>query len=307
MKARRQPVRGFTLIELLVVIAIIAILIALLVPGVQKVREASTRTQCLNNMKQIGQALHNYHDVFGSFPLQKHHRADCWMYKILPYIEQEDLFKQGQSHDAAIYDAAWLTIVGMYICPADPRGFGGGVYIDEKLGTYAMTSYLGVAGKVSTDNPDSGVIAPYQQDAIKAYQLLDDEPTLHLAIKLTQILDGASNTVMVGERPPSPDNFWGWWAYQDWDNFNWAIMDVAYAPYSWDPNSGAPCPALSYFSPGDLINYCHSNHYWSFHYSGGNWLMCDGSVHFMDYSAGTTVIPQMATRNGGEVVADPDS
>jgi prepilin-type N-terminal cleavage/methylation domain-containing protein len=301
MKARRQPVRGaFTLIELLVVIAIIAILIALLVPGVQKVREASIRAQCLNNMKQIGLALHNYHDVFGTFPLQSDVEVKCWMYKILPYIEQQDLYKEGQlPTNSAGYKATWQTIVGMYICPADPRNFAGGVYDDYQGTNYAMTSYLGVAGKVSTDLPDSGVIGPY-----------DNTPSGHLAVKISQITDGLSSTVMVGERPPSADLYWGWWAYQDWDSFLWAVMDISYAPYITDDSqgngppagSGAPCPQRSYFSPGDNINHCHADHYWSFHYSGGHWLMCDGSVQFMDYSAGTRIIPAMATRNGGEVV-----
>src|SRR5215470_6932684 len=95
---RRSHRRAFTLIELLVVIAIIAILIALLVPAVQKVREAAARTQCLNNLKQVGLALHNYHGVYKVFPparlafsTRKIHSALC---RLLPYVEQENIAKK---------------------------------------------------------------------------------------------------------------------------------------------------------------------------------------------------------------------
>jgi prepilin-type processing-associated H-X9-DG protein len=79
------------------------------------------------------------------------------------------------------------------------------------------------------------------------------------------------------------------------------------APLVRDSNAdgtGQPCPDRSYFSPGDLASDCHANHFWSFHSGGGNWLLCDGSVKFMDYSAGKTVIPAMASISGGEVIAD---
>jgi prepilin-type N-terminal cleavage/methylation domain-containing protein len=129
--------RGFTLIELLVVIAIIAILIALLVPAVQKVREAAARTQCTNNMKQIGLALHNYHGTKNKFPpmysdisLQDYRVTGELFYHILPYIEQDAVYKLGASpaypggYDAYIGGFASLAtpaanIISIYLCPSD--------------------------------------------------------------------------------------------------------------------------------------------------------------------------------------------
>jgi prepilin-type N-terminal cleavage/methylation domain-containing protein/prepilin-type processing-associated H-X9-DG protein len=283
-------VRGaFSLVELLAVIAIIAILIALLVPAVQKVRAAAVTAECVNNMKQIGLGLQLHYDVHRCFPTPKRHMTSDpatspgWMYAILPYIGQEALYEQGQSRDGSLRGQTWMTIVPTYLCPSDQRDSAGGIWDGpEKPDDYAMTSYLGLVGKTFIADWD-GVFGG------------------DVGIKVSQITDGLSNTLMVGERPPSPDRWVGWWASNIADNCLWAIGGPW--PFKYSGDSGESCPASAYFSPGDIISYCHADHFWSFHSGGGNWLLCDGSVRFMDYSAGVTVIPNMARISGKEVIS----
>src|SRR5262245_24040759 len=137
MKTIRDPMRGaFTLVELLVVVAISAVLIALLVPAVQKARAAAASSQCVNNMRQIGLAAQTYHNTFRCFPTMQRHSGwapetwrNSWLYQSLPYLEQEALYKQGQSTAVAEVDKTISTIVSTFICPADPRENAGGLCV----------------------------------------------------------------------------------------------------------------------------------------------------------------------------------
>jgi len=241
MARRAQRRLGFTLIELLVVIAIIAVLIGLLVPAVQKVRDAAARATCQNNMKQIGLALHNYQSAYGVFPpgfsnsatknLKVHPPLISWMALILPYIEQRQvsqIYNYNADYDAPSNAAAVATQVLIYNCPTTP---GAGDRYDNTLSDDNRTNgtTFGTPGRAATDyssiNAIKALLAvaleggifgntpwPYapavtaatSKDDIRLIGALDRQnPT-----KIGDIADGLSNTIMVGEDAGRP-NWYG--------------------------------------------------------------------------------------------------
>jgi prepilin-type N-terminal cleavage/methylation domain-containing protein len=176
----RRRLKGFTLIELLVVIAIIAILIALLVPAVQKVREAAARTQCVNNLKQITLSTHSYNDSYKALPspfsIASGQQYGGLFYFILPFIEQAPLFSQAGNN-------SWNgsgQIVPVYVCPSDPSGNGNGTWT-----SYASVNYAGNLG-VFTPQLTTGYAYPATNKAAGTL--------------VTAMPDGSSNTVMFAER-----------------------------------------------------------------------------------------------------------
>jgi prepilin-type N-terminal cleavage/methylation domain-containing protein len=341
MNATRVHKRlGFTLIELLVVIAIIAILIGLLLPAVQKVREAAARTKCINNLKQQGLALHAYHDTYLALPKGNYDWATPapgavnqppyqgswdWSAYILPFIEQGNAYNSavtfangGGSNYYSWYNPMCATGEKMLTCPSDPRGspiiapgslFGLPVNI-------ACTSYLGNAGQKSWPS------LPGSWDGVLF---------ANSSIRLVDIIDGTSNTMLVGERPPSEDFDFGWaFASYGWDGHGVAdaLMtsnDVACptnVTAQWMSNSsGVACDTTNYalkvgLQPGKTTVMCDAGHYWSYHIGGALFLMGDGSCRFLTYSSGNTVVGTfngvsmtvvacMSTRAGGEVYTAP--
>jgi prepilin-type N-terminal cleavage/methylation domain-containing protein/prepilin-type processing-associated H-X9-DG protein len=333
----RPTRRGFTLVELLVVIAIIAILIALLLPAVQKVREAGNRTQCVNHLKQIGVALHAYHGAFAVLPPSSagtpfdgtYGTAPgtfgyptawfSWLGKILPYVEQDAVYKQAIADFASnpsfpdTLNPPWhvgaKTVIETYSCPSDVRTLVAQDMSQYEAAGYfeAFTAYLGCAGThtvrpwTSTNWPDPGGVL-----------------YLNSKVRFQDITDGTSNTLLVGERPPG---FTGTSAASA-ANDGYAEMGAWYAgtgrghttagdnslgtneycyggPAQCGGNAGSPV-SFSY-GPGSTTNICDQYHFWSMHPGGANFLLCDGSVHFISYN-GVTVMTQLGTRNGGEVV-----
>jgi prepilin-type N-terminal cleavage/methylation domain-containing protein len=198
---------GFTLVELLVVIAIIGVVIGLTLAAVQRVRASAARTQCANNVRQLGLAIHNYHAAHHHLPpgmtLNGGRAAEpylSWLARILPHLEQdaiwrqvEDAYRRDKNFLSPVH-AARSTVVPIFICPLDGR-IGSPASFDVTYHPVAYTSYLGVVGR------NAGIA--------------DGLLYMDSRHRLTDATDGTSNTLLVGERPPSAALDLGWW-YAGW-------------------------------------------------------------------------------------------
>jgi len=291
---------GFTLIELLVVIAIIGILMALLLPAVQKIREAAARMQCSNNLHQIGLALHNYHDAARSFPpgyVSGFTSAGDdtgpgwgWAALILPQMEQQPLYNSLQLAlpIEAPANAGRVAVIKPYVCPSDTAP-----------PTWTVTKY-DVAG-----NPVGAICDVASANYVGVFGItepgVDGEGVFsrNSAIRIADITDGTSQTLTVGER-----------------SFRWATATWvgAVTGASMVPAPGSPAPPGFWNSSGTVLGHTFEgtggpgspgtevNGFTSRHPQGANFVFADGHVQFLPASMNHQVYEALSTRAGGETV-----
>ncbi len=337
MSCARTRSRGFTLIELLVVIAIIAILIALLLPAVQQAREAARRSQCKNNMKQLGLALHNYHDVHRTFPFAYYVGGNLsmstWGVQVLPYIEQDTIYKKMSQNapcwnegaaigfhpaDVAVNVQMIQTIVTVFQCPSTPGGSekyngkipansaGPGVPPLDLTWTAARSDYCistGVRGTFA-NVAYSGNAGGSRGGAIQPGGLFGLANN-----KMRQIIDGTSSTILLGER---------------------AGGSIIYRKRKQDSALTSAVGFLNGGGWGDLLNGEHwlagslydgnpgadggpcginctnlrSLGFYSFHPGGAHFVMADGHVQFLSENLNQFILAALITRAKGEVVGE---
>jgi prepilin-type N-terminal cleavage/methylation domain-containing protein/prepilin-type processing-associated H-X9-DG protein len=288
--------RGFTLVELLVVIAIIAVLIGLLLPAVQKVREAAARSRCQNNLRQIGIALHNYEGVYKTFPPGDTTTPPlhAWTAAILPYIEQDNAYKiynySVNWNNPANYPAIRVQ-VAVFNCPSVPMGqrFDTTIAAQPACGDYAsvnaIKTFVGI-NCFSLNPPPNGKDDPRIIGAI-----VRDQRT-----SFKDITDGTSSTIMIAEDAGRPQFYAeGSRKVGLLNQGGWA--DPA-APFSIDGSNAdgsvpGPC----------AINCSNNSEVYAFHTGGANVVMCDASVQFLHAATDLCVLAALVTRGGGEEVS----
>lgn len=306
----RKTRLGFTLVELLVVIAIVGVMLGLLLPAVQAAREAARRSQCNNNLKQMGLAIQNYHSQHGSFPpgALKHEQEDkvglSWRVLVLPFLELSNIYDQinplptGGGNNLS----AQGQIIEVYHCPTAERP-------PDDPGILKFANYAGVSGANDVADPNTSNV---KGDILNLEDNICGDldingiffPESYVDTRL--ITDGTSNTLAIGERLYS---FRDWLSGLTWwgtpptggmctgaaKNIHYPInadhFQFGFYKFDWQAPAGAPRTMLLNELP-----------FASEHIAGANFCFADGSVHLVNDSIDFTVLQALATRNGEEAV-----
>jgi prepilin-type N-terminal cleavage/methylation domain-containing protein/prepilin-type processing-associated H-X9-DG protein len=321
--------RAFTLIELLVVIAIIAVLIALLLPAVQAAREAARRAQCVNNLKQIALAMHNYHQSVNTFPPEAindpnyHGTWWNWLTFGLPYMENAPIYNAINfslpTYNPANRTTVFQALIATFQCPTDntnklvPNMY----WVDpSNYPTYpvigAPTSYTSSFGDTKVTSPFdylSGDTTANTWGCGNTFRGVFGECSNGAAVGIQGITDGSTNTFLAGEDSPNMNG-----------QLAWTNGDATYAttviPLNWMTNykdgqfepNGDPCNFTSALYDANHSVHCWRNQVYiysfkSLHPGGANFAMADGSVRFIKQSINARIYNSLGSRAGGEIVS----
>ena len=271
-------------------VGIIALLAAMLFPAIQMVRESARRTTCTNSVRQLAIASLNFEANHGRLPLGvsnpssvNPYRGMTWIAQLLPYLDQSPMWeraKQDYQHNPRPIGnhVGFQTVLPVVGCPSDP--VSGQTHFTRGRYLVACTDYLGVHGT--------------------NYQAGDGVFGSGMVIELSDITDGLSNTLLIGERPPSTDFWYGWW-YASGGVFDATLGVAEVNPLEDGVMNNCPRGPYSYAAGTNV--QCDTFHFWSYHPGGANFALADGSVRLIPYGTADATMQSLATRSGGEPVS----
>ncbi|QDU61139.1 Type II secretion system protein G precursor [Planctomycetes bacterium Pan216] len=320
MSSRRQA--GFTLVELLVVIAIIGVLVALLLPAVQSAREAARRAQCQNHLKQLGIAIHNYHDNHGQFPLTVHvgppftwgtspNHKGSWLVRLLPYVDQTQIYDSVDFDADTVQDSELPSgrkvhelVVNTFICPSDdhPGYWQDGFALDSTsngqrraLSNYSASMGSQANSPCGTHNNYFGNGPVVRADTMNPQSVSGVFSHVAWAARLNDIEDGTTQTIALGEiRPRCAAH-----TRDGWMDINSLYTGTGIA-INFNTCEGAP-------GTGSGCNqhqgqWGASQGFKSIHQGGCHFLLCDGTVKFIGETIDMVTYQRLGDRRDGEIV-----